>query len=187
MPEPQTGTSTVVSTDVNTGIRLGIGSHSVGPAQAPVKSRGGERSVEHLAGSTRSNYPSDFHAGQGSEYQIPCGDLRGRDLSGARLAGASPSRRRRTSSREPAGDSSVSLPTRKATRSGRREAPSPRSSTRTRCVRHRRGGRTRSVRARGRVMDATEKIWMNGELVDWGEAKVHVGVHALHYGSGVFE
>jgi len=36
-------------------------------------------------------------------------------------------------------------------------------------------------------MQATEKIWMNGELVDWGEAKVHVGVHALHYGSGVFE
>jgi branched-chain amino acid aminotransferase len=33
----------------------------------------------------------------------------------------------------------------------------------------------------------TEKIWMNGELVDWGDAKVHVGVHGLHYGSGVFE
>ena len=31
------------------------------------------------------------------------------------------------------------------------------------------------------------KIWMNGELVDWGEAKVHVLTHALHYGSGVFE
>jgi len=28
---------------------------------------------------------------------------------------------------------------------------------------------------------------MNGELVDWHDAKVHVGVHALHYGSGVFE
>jgi branched-chain amino acid aminotransferase len=33
----------------------------------------------------------------------------------------------------------------------------------------------------------TEKIWMNGELVDWADAKVHVGVHGLHYGSGVFE
>jgi branched-chain amino acid aminotransferase len=33
----------------------------------------------------------------------------------------------------------------------------------------------------------TEKIWMNGELVDWSDAKVHVGVHGLHYGSGVFE
>lgn len=58
MPEPQTGTSTVVATDVDTGIRLGIGSNSVGAAQAPVKSRCGERSDEHLAGSTRNNYPS---------------------------------------------------------------------------------------------------------------------------------
>jgi len=33
----------------------------------------------------------------------------------------------------------------------------------------------------------TEKIWMNGELVDWADAKIHVGTHALHYGSGVFE
>jgi branched-chain amino acid aminotransferase len=32
-----------------------------------------------------------------------------------------------------------------------------------------------------------DKIWMNGELVPWGEAKVHVLAHALHYGSGVFE
>src|SRR5947207_11267920 len=36
-------------------------------------------------------------------------------------------------------------------------------------------------------MRETEKIWMNGELVDWAEAKVHVGVHGLHYGTGVFE
>jgi branched-chain amino acid aminotransferase len=33
----------------------------------------------------------------------------------------------------------------------------------------------------------TEKIWMNGDLIDWADAKVHVGVHGLHYGSGVFE
>jgi branched-chain amino acid aminotransferase len=33
----------------------------------------------------------------------------------------------------------------------------------------------------------TEKIWMNGELVDWADATVHVGVHGLHYGTGVFE
>jgi branched-chain amino acid aminotransferase len=33
----------------------------------------------------------------------------------------------------------------------------------------------------------TEKIWMNGELVDWADARVHVGTHGLHYGSGVFE
>ena len=32
-----------------------------------------------------------------------------------------------------------------------------------------------------------EKIWMDGELVDWHEAKIHVLSHALHYGSGVFE
>jgi branched-chain amino acid aminotransferase len=36
-------------------------------------------------------------------------------------------------------------------------------------------------------MHETEKIWMNGELVDWADAKVHVGIHGLHYGSGVFE
>jgi branched-chain amino acid aminotransferase len=28
---------------------------------------------------------------------------------------------------------------------------------------------------------------MNGELVDWGDATIHVGTHGLHYGSGVFE
>src|SRR3712207_4842378 len=28
---------------------------------------------------------------------------------------------------------------------------------------------------------------MNGELVDWADATVHVGAHGLHYGSGVFE
>ncbi len=32
-----------------------------------------------------------------------------------------------------------------------------------------------------------DKIWMNGELVDWRDAQVHVLTHALHYGSGVFE
>jgi branched-chain amino acid aminotransferase len=36
-------------------------------------------------------------------------------------------------------------------------------------------------------MEATEKIWMNGDLVDWDDAKIHVGTHGLHYGSGVFE
>src|SRR5437660_1784914 len=33
----------------------------------------------------------------------------------------------------------------------------------------------------------TEKIWMDGELVDWDQAKIHVLTHSLHYGSGVFE
>jgi branched-chain amino acid aminotransferase len=36
-------------------------------------------------------------------------------------------------------------------------------------------------------MEATEKIWMNGELVDWDDARIHVGAHGLHYGTGVFE
>jgi branched-chain amino acid aminotransferase len=33
----------------------------------------------------------------------------------------------------------------------------------------------------------TEKIWMNGSLVDWADAKVHILTHTLHYGTGVFE
>src|SRR5918912_528851 len=36
-------------------------------------------------------------------------------------------------------------------------------------------------------MRETEKIWMNGELVAWDDARIHVGSHGLHYGSGVFE
>ncbi len=33
----------------------------------------------------------------------------------------------------------------------------------------------------------TAKIWMDGELVDWEQATVHVLTHSLHYGSAVFE
>lgn len=33
----------------------------------------------------------------------------------------------------------------------------------------------------------TEKIWMDGELVDWDDARIHVLTHTLHYGTGVFE
>ncbi len=33
----------------------------------------------------------------------------------------------------------------------------------------------------------TEKIWMNGALVPWDEARVHILTHSLHYGMGVFE
>src|SRR3954454_17993587 len=36
-------------------------------------------------------------------------------------------------------------------------------------------------------MRETEKIWISGELVDWADAKIHVGSHGLHYGTGVFE
>ena len=30
-------------------------------------------------------------------------------------------------------------------------------------------------------------IWMDGEWLDWIEAKVHVLTHTLHYGMGAFE
>jgi len=33
----------------------------------------------------------------------------------------------------------------------------------------------------------TGKIWMNGSLVDWKDARIHIGSHIVHYGSGVFE
>jgi branched-chain amino acid aminotransferase len=36
-------------------------------------------------------------------------------------------------------------------------------------------------------METAELIWLNGKLVPWDEAKVHVLSHGLHYGSGVFE
>ena len=33
----------------------------------------------------------------------------------------------------------------------------------------------------------TGKIWMNGTLVDWKDANIHIASHVIHYGSGVFE
>ena len=36
-------------------------------------------------------------------------------------------------------------------------------------------------------IEKTEKIWMDGELVPWDEANIHVLTHSLHYGMGVFE
>jgi branched-chain amino acid aminotransferase len=35
--------------------------------------------------------------------------------------------------------------------------------------------------------DETLKIWMNGKMVDWKDATIHIAVHAMHYGSAVFE
>lgn len=35
--------------------------------------------------------------------------------------------------------------------------------------------------------EEVKKIWMNGRLVDFADAKVHVLTHAIHYGSGIFE
>jgi branched-chain amino acid aminotransferase len=37
------------------------------------------------------------------------------------------------------------------------------------------------------AFSGTGKIWMNGTLVDWADAKIHVASHVIHYGSGVFE
>jgi branched-chain amino acid aminotransferase len=37
------------------------------------------------------------------------------------------------------------------------------------------------------MIQPSEKIWMDGTLVPWDEAKIHVLTHSLHYGSGVFE
>ena len=36
-------------------------------------------------------------------------------------------------------------------------------------------------------MTKADKIWLDGKLVNWDDAKVHVLTHALHYGVGVFE
>ena len=33
----------------------------------------------------------------------------------------------------------------------------------------------------------TGKIWINGSLVDWADARIHIASHVIHYGSGVFE
>lgn len=36
-------------------------------------------------------------------------------------------------------------------------------------------------------MKEAQYIWMDGELVPWADAKIHVLTHTLHYGNGVFE
>jgi branched-chain amino acid aminotransferase len=37
------------------------------------------------------------------------------------------------------------------------------------------------------MVEKAEKIWMDGELIPWDEARVHILTHTLHYGLGVFE
>jgi branched-chain amino acid aminotransferase len=37
------------------------------------------------------------------------------------------------------------------------------------------------------AFSGTGKIWMNGSLVDWADATIHIASHVVHYGSGVFE
>ena len=36
-------------------------------------------------------------------------------------------------------------------------------------------------------LQKVDKIWMDGELVNWDDAKIHILTHTLHYGTGVFE
>ena len=37
------------------------------------------------------------------------------------------------------------------------------------------------------MSDLKGKIWMDGNLVEWSDARIHVLTHTLHYGTGVFE
>ena len=37
------------------------------------------------------------------------------------------------------------------------------------------------------MFEQTQWVWMDGEIVPWNDATVHVSSHALHYGTGVFE
>src|SRR3990167_7720737 len=37
------------------------------------------------------------------------------------------------------------------------------------------------------AFSGTGKIWMNGKLVEWKDATIHVASHVIHYGSAVFE
>ena len=36
-------------------------------------------------------------------------------------------------------------------------------------------------------VEPVDKVWMDGKLVDWDQARVHILTHSLHYGSGAFE
>jgi branched-chain amino acid aminotransferase len=37
------------------------------------------------------------------------------------------------------------------------------------------------------AFSSTGKVWMNGKIVDWADAKIHIASHVVHYGSAVFE
>ncbi len=37
------------------------------------------------------------------------------------------------------------------------------------------------------AFSTTGKVWMNGKMVNWADATMHVASHVIHYGSGVFE
>ena len=35
--------------------------------------------------------------------------------------------------------------------------------------------------------DSASKIWMDGNMVDWKDAKIHALSHVVHYGTSVFD
>jgi branched-chain amino acid aminotransferase len=37
------------------------------------------------------------------------------------------------------------------------------------------------------AFSGTGRVWMNGKIVDWADAKIHAASHVIHYGSAVFE
>lgn len=37
------------------------------------------------------------------------------------------------------------------------------------------------------AFSTTGKVWMNGKIVNWSEANIHIASHVIHYGSAVFE
>ena len=37
------------------------------------------------------------------------------------------------------------------------------------------------------MIDKTDKIWHNGEFIDWDDARIHVMAHVVNYGTSVFE
>ena len=37
------------------------------------------------------------------------------------------------------------------------------------------------------MIEKEKNIWLEGQLVDWSDAKLHVLTHSLHYGLGSFE
>jgi branched-chain amino acid aminotransferase len=37
------------------------------------------------------------------------------------------------------------------------------------------------------AFDRTAKVWINGKIVDWNDANIHIASHVIHYGSAVFE
>ena len=56
-----------------------------------------------------------------------------------------------------------------------------------RCGRGRLENLTSARRESAMPIQSTPKIWMNGDLVDWDKAQIHILTHTLHYGTGVFE